>query len=211
MTMAREYPYPEVHKLMSSRMGVVGYSKYVEHRQLRRVVGLRGLQCTGVELGLSWLAWYEGNIVVDGYVREADRLYDHPWRVTSLLRSGVCTLDGVDVDDLEYVVVADRLFRKIVVDWESEHMGDDSAVDDDSVIYLDRHDVRSLWSRSKGGKSWLNGGLLSGPGSYRRFVGILMLLGHVGLIEGALGGEIGVGGWDRSCELGDLYKYLAYI
>jgi hypothetical protein len=144
-------------------------------------------------------------------VEEADRLYDHPWRVTSLLRSGVCTLDGVDVDDLEYVVVADRLFRKIVVDWESEHLGDDSAVDDDSVIYLDRHDVRSLWSRSKGGKSWLNGGLLSGPGSYRRFVGILMLMGSVGLIEGALGGEIGVVGWGRSCELGDLYRYLAYI
>ena len=50
--MIREYPYPEVHKLMSSKMGVLGYSDYVELRQLRRVVGLRGLQCTGVELGL---------------------------------------------------------------------------------------------------------------------------------------------------------------
>ena len=151
--------------------------------------------------------------MVDGYVGEADRLYDHPWRVTSLLRSGVCTLNGVDVGDLEYIVVADRLFHKVVVDWESEHLGGDSAVNDDSVIYLDRNDVRSLWSRSKGGKSRVNGGLLSGPGSYRRFVSILMLLqlGHAGLIEGALGGEIGIGGWDRSCELGDLYKYLVYI
>ena len=92
--MVREYPYPEVHKLMSSKMGVLGYSDYVELRQLRRVVGLRSLQCTGVELGLSWLAWYEGNIVVDGYVEEADRVYEHPCMASNQSTTIWCLYSG---------------------------------------------------------------------------------------------------------------------
>ena len=78
MTMFRGYPYPEVHQLMTAKMGVLGYSDYVGLRQLRRFVGARRLKCTGVELGLSWFAWHEGNIVVDGYAQEADRLYQYP-------------------------------------------------------------------------------------------------------------------------------------
>ena len=196
---------------MTAKMGVLGYSDYVGLRQLRRFVGSRRLSCSGVELGLSWIAWYEGNIVVDGYAQEADRLYEYPWRVTSLLRSGVCVLKGVNVTDLEYVVLGDRLFRKIVDDWESENVNDECLHENDSAIYMNRDDVRSLWSRSKGGKKRANGGLLDGPGSYRRFVVVLMLLGYVDLIEGALGGEVGAGKWALGCELGDLYKFVWFL
>ena len=38
-----------------------------------------------------------------------------------------------------------------------------------------------------------------------------MLLGYVDLIEGALGGEMGAGGWALGCELGDLYKFVWYL
>ena len=113
----RVYPYAEVHKLMSRRFWLVSFDELVGDRNLRRIVAHRNLACTGVELALSWLCWYEGNIFVDLQCAVADLRYAHPWRVTSLVLAMVCEFPDVCVSDLEYVRIGSRLLERI----ESEY------------------------------------------------------------------------------------------
>ena len=107
--MANQYPYDDVHQMLSKSYGEASYSALVGCRGLRRIAERRHLGCSGVELGQSWLAWYEGNIVVDELCRAADSQCAHPWRVTSLVRAGVCNLSGVDSGVLSYVVACSQL------------------------------------------------------------------------------------------------------
>ena len=74
--------------------------------------------------------------------------------------------------------------------------------------YLKRF-VRDQSKRS--GKGARPPHLLSGPGSYRRFVILLMMLGRAGHVDGALGGNLGSDQWEESGCLGGLYQLLWYL
>ena len=76
--MERQYPYKDVHQMLSRSYGEASYGALVGSRGLRRIVERRHLGCSGVELGQSWLAWYEGNIVIDELCHAADSQCDHP-------------------------------------------------------------------------------------------------------------------------------------
>ena len=212
------YPYAEVHKLMSKRFWLVSFDELVGDRNLRRIVAHRNLACTGVELALSWLCWYEGNIFVDLQCAVADLRYAHPWRVTSLVLAMVCEFPDVCVSDLEYVRIGSRLLERIESEYnigKNRDVGVDDSDDDSDVgaIYLDLSDVRYLWNQSKSGgstgrSSVVRFDILSGVGSYRRFVTVLMLLGFCGHIDGALGGNLGTDQWVEGCRLGRLYQIV---
>ena len=85
------------------------------------------MACSGVELALSWLSWYEGNIVVDLHCGVADERYVHPWRVTSSVLSGVCDFSGLRSLDLEYVKIGSRLLDKIQKEYSDSYGCDSDA------------------------------------------------------------------------------------
>lgn len=215
--MANQYPYDDVHQMLSRSYGEASYSALVGCRGLRRIAERRHLGCSGVELGQSWLAWYEGNIVVDELCRAADSQCAHPWRVTSLIRAGVCNLCGMDSGVLGYVVACSQLLARIrsgYGDGKESGVGGEYVESNDEcgVVYLALSDVRYLWDQSKrSGKGARTRHLLSGAGSYKRFVTLLMMLGRAGYVDGVLGGSLGSEQWEESGCLGGSYELLWYL
>ena len=138
--------------------------------------------------------------------------------MTGLVLAMVCEFSGVCGSDLEYVKVGSRLLEKIQLEYcgADDRDGDcDESSDDSNVgaVYLDLSDVRYLWNQSKSGGSQSRSSvvqfdILSGVGSYRRFVTVLMLLGFCGHIDGAPGGNLGTDQWVEGCRLGRLYQIV---